>query len=279
MAITITEDLILGANYHFVGNMSGAVGEMVRIFFVEGLTPASDTVFQAANAVDSVTGFRIPQYRKQHERVGNLFVSDIFAEPWPRDSQSKAKVTLTYSTPQHGALSIDATIRVMGSTIQEPVDRDPNTGKVLTVSYKDVTTGDVATNTVNLTVARPRALVEFTRIEPGSPLLKSLKFNGTVNATPWQKQPPLKWMCKSISGESVGIVNGATGAVTYLVRYLFEFAGPGKYDDFTEFYFYRDNTTNEFPRDAQPSRNNDKGIYTFTPVQQNFNVLRLPNAF
>jgi len=105
----ITEDLILGARYR--SSLTGTA--LYRTFDVGGLLPGRDTLAQAASAIDSSSGARIPRYGDPHPAVAGLYANQIEAEPM-RGSQTAARVSVRYGPPEVAAIPGAVSIRITG---------------------------------------------------------------------------------------------------------------------------------------------------------------------
>ncbi|HZL36479.1 MAG TPA: hypothetical protein VFC78_14265, partial [Tepidisphaeraceae bacterium] len=259
----ITEDLILGARYRYTKDGP----TLLRVFDVTGLTPGRDTLAQAARAVDSGTGSRIPVYGQPHPAVASLYANEIDAEPI-NNSSTTARVTVRYGSPEYAAVPGAVRIRIGGSWGHKLLTQTPD-GALMTVKYTDPA-GNAMQEHLQLSILTPNTLLEFTRQEPASPLRLSTRFRRTVNSSPWQGGNAKTWLCRAIDGAS------AAGLSRYEVRYLFEYDPDG----WDRLEYFVDRYTGKVPDDVQLSSTNDKGIARILPYAQNdFAQLGLPNAY
>lgn len=259
----ITEDLILGARYRVTKD-----GPMLlRVFDVTGLAPGRDTLAQAAGAIDSASGSRIPRYGEPHPAVANLYANEIDAQPI-NNASTAARVTVRYGSPELASAPGTVRISIRGSWGHKLLTQLPD-GSLMTVAYTDPA-GNAMRQHLQLPILAQSTLLEFTRQESVSPLRLSQRFARTVNASPWQGGSAKTWMCRTIEGDS------AAGLSRYEVRYVFEYDADG----WDRLEYFVDRFTGIVPDDVQLSSGDDKGIARILPyAQSDFSQLGLPNAY
>ncbi|HWE02449.1 MAG TPA: hypothetical protein VG326_08555 [Tepidisphaeraceae bacterium] len=263
MPMHITEDLVLGASF----KLTSVGPSLVRIFDVAGLTPGTDTLAQAAIAVDPVSNVRIPRYGDPHPAVANLYAIEIDAAPIT-GSRTAAHVTVKYATPSQASVPGAVQIRIGSSSGHKLITQTPD-GTLITVKYTDPS-GNVLQNNLQIPILSPNTILEITRQESASPLKLSQSFRRSVNSSSWQGGDAKTWLCRGIDGVSQG------GLSRYEVRYTFEYDP----DTWTRLEYYVDRYTGKVPDDVKVSQNNDKGIATILPYStKDFSQLGLPNAF
>lgn len=259
----ITEDLVLGAKFRYT--RSG--GTLIRLFDVSGLVPGNDTLAQAAVAVDSTTGARIPRYGDAHPAVYGLYVIAIEAEPIV-NSQTAARVSVTYGSPELGPVPNAVQIGISGSSCRKLVSTYPD-GSPILVKYTDPS-GNMLQDRLLIPVLSPNTILQFTRMETSSPLRLSAKYRRAVNSTPWQGGDAKTWLCRAIDAKSQANLS------RYQVRYVFEYDPDG----WTRLEFFVDRFSGKIPDDVKVSANNDQGIAKVLPyATRDFASLGLPNAF
>jgi|SRR5947209_14581364 len=259
----ITEDLILGARFR--SSLTGTA--LLRIFDVGGLVPGRDTLAQAASAIDSASGARIPRYGDPHPAVAGLYANQIDAEPI-RGSQTAARVTVRYGPPEVAAIPGAVSIRITGAQNRKLLARNPD-GSLIVVKYTDPA-GNLLQDRVQIPILSPNTVLEFTRQEPASPLTKSAQYRRTLNSNAWQSGAAKTWLCRAIDGRSLA------SRATYEVRYLFEYDPDG----WERIEYFVDRYTGKIPDDVQFSDGNDKGIAKIQPYAlRDYAQLGLPNAY
>ncbi len=260
--VQITEDLVLGAK--FLYTRQG--GLLIRVFDVSGLLPGKDTLAQAATAADGTSGARIPRYGDAHPAVYGLYVIALEAEPI-QNSRTAARVTVRYGSPELGPVPNAVQITVTGSTARKLTSLNPD-GTPMLVKYTDPA-GNVLQDRLQVPVLSPNTVLQFTRLEPTSPLRLSTKFRRCVNATAWQGGAAKTWLCRSIDGKSQANLS------RYEVRDVFEYDPDG----WTRLEYFVDRYSGKIPDDVQVSPNNDKGVAKILPyATRDFAQLGLPSA-
>jgi len=258
----ITEDLVLGAKFRYTRQG----GLLVRMFDVSGLMPGQDTLAQAATAVDGTSGARIPRYGDAHPAVYGLYVIALEAEPI-QNSRTTARVTVTYGSPELGPVPNAVQITITGSTARKLTSLNPD-GSSMIVKYTDPS-GNVLQDRLQVPILSPNTILQFTRLEPTSPLRVSTKFRRCVNSTSWQGGDAKTWLCRSIDGQSQANLS------RYEVRYVFEYDPDG----WSHLEYFVDRYSGKIPDDVQTSPNNDKGIAKILPyATRDFAQLGLPSA-
>jgi hypothetical protein len=249
----------------FTINQKGA--QRVVLYLVSGLDPTADPVTAAATAVDASTGLTMPVYGSAYPFGSGLglWATLLEFEPFPKDSRTSVLARVTYASPQLSLSPGGVKVRISSATSRAAVDTD-SSGNPLKVYYTDPS-GTVYDDDVHLLVPQPHTVLEIERIESGSPLGIATQYVGSVNSDSFQGGAANTWMCRSISGESLG-------SGQYRVSYTFEYDP----DNWQEIYAFRDSVTRRTPSDVAPSTGNDHGIYTYTPPQQAFGSLGLPDA-
>jgi hypothetical protein len=263
--ISISDNLA-AQNPRFTINQKG--GQRVVLYLVSGLDPTLDPVIAAASAVDASTSLTMPVYGSAYPYASGtgLRASLLEFEPFPKDSRTSVLARVTYTSPEWSLSPGGVKVRISTATSQVALDAD-SSGDPLKVYYTDPS-GNVYDDDVHLLVPRPHTVLEIERIESTSPLSNSATYVGSVNSDSFQGGDALTWLCRSIAGESLG--NGQ-----YRVSYVFE------YDTNTwkEIYAFRDKVNRRTPSDVAASMDNDHGIYTYTPPQQAFGSLGLPDVY
>lgn len=133
MPVTIKEYRVKGAGSDVDGNGL----KMIRPYIVEGLNPTTDPLLSSLYAVDSSTGFRIPQYGQFHPQAANITVMGVHADPY-MNSTTSAVVTVTWGSPQRSNASGDSTltkISIRGS-VQNSRTRFDYAGKPMILYYQ-----------------------------------------------------------------------------------------------------------------------------------------------
>jgi hypothetical protein len=259
----ITEDLVLGAKFSYTRQG----GTLLRVFDVSGLTPGRDTLAQAAVATDSTSGARIPRYGDAHPAVYGLYVIALDAEPI-QNSRTTARVTVKYGSPELGPVPNAVQIAITGSNARKLTSVNPD-GSPMLVKYTDPD-GNVLQDRLQVPVLSPNTILQFTRLEPASPLRLSTKFRRTVNSSSWQGGDAKTWLCRAIDGRSQANLS------RYEVRYIFEYDPDG----WSRLEYFVDRYSGKIPDDVKVSPNNDKGVATILPyLTRDFAQLGLPNAF
>lgn len=268
MPVSITEDRIEGAT--FVYDVNG--GQLDRIFTVEGLSPGSDTLAQAALAVDSSSGFFIPRYGQAHPKIAGMYVTRVKSDPLMKGAKSSVRVVVTYSSPQV-ALGGGVIVRGSGTSAMRILAKDEK-GKPLFLTYEDLlNAGVIYTQTVKLQIPAPHAILEFERIEPNSPVSNIRQYVSKVNSASWQGGAAGTWMCREIPFESLGNVLNIGGG-GYRVSYKFEYDELG----WDSIAVYEDEITHVTPSDITPTKDNSNGVYSYKQPSANFGSLGLPNV-
>jgi hypothetical protein len=259
----ITEDLVLGAKFSYTRHG----GQLLRVFDVSGLTPGQDTLAQAAIAVDSASGARIPRYGDAHPAVYGLYVIALEADPI-LNSRTAARVAVKYGSPELGPVPNAVQIAITGSSARKLTSINPD-GTPMVVKYTDPS-GNVLQDRLQIPVLSPNTILQFTRLEPASPLRLSTKFRRTVNSTSWQGGAAKTWLCRAIDGVS------QANLTRYEVKYVFEYDPDG----WSRQEYFVDRYSGKIPDDVKVSQNNDKGVATILPyLTRDFAQLGLPNAF
>jgi hypothetical protein len=263
--ISISQNLV-AQSPKFTINQKG--GQRVVLYLVSGLDPTLDPVTAAASAVDASTGFVMPIYGSAYPFSSGLglWATLLEFEPFPKESRTSVLARVTYTSPQWSLSPGGVKVRISSATSQTAIDTD-SSGDPLKVYYTDPS-GTVYDDEVHLLVPQPHTVLEIERIESGSPLATAAQYVGSVNSDSFEGGDANTWMCRSISGESLG-------SGQYRVSYTFEY-DPNTWQ---EIYAFRDTVTRRTPSDVAPSTGNDHGIYTYTPPQQEFGTLGLPDVY
>jgi hypothetical protein len=265
MPVSISANLA-AQNPKFTINQKG--GQRVVLYLVSGLDPTHDPVTAAASAVDATTGLTMPVYGSGYPYGSGLtlYATLLEFEPFPKDSRTSVLARVTYTSPQWSLSPGGVKVRISSAASQVAIDKD-SSGNPLKVYYTDPS-GAVYDDDVHLLVPQPHTVLEIERIESGSPLATAAQYVGSVNSDSFQGGAANTWMCRSISGESLG-------SGQYRVSYTFEYDP----NNWKEIYAFRDSVNRRTPSDVAPSMGNDHGIYTYTPPQQTFGSLGLPDVY
>ena len=265
MPVTISDNLATQSP-KFTVNQKG--GQRVVLYLVGGLDPSHDPVTAASTAVDSTSGLAMPRYGSPYpyNSALGLRATVLEFEPFPRDSRTSVLARVTYTSPE-----VEPQPRRREGPhqrLRRPRHLRPGRQGQPAQGLLHRPLGQRLRRRRPPDGAPAATVLEIERIEPGSPLGKSAAYAGSVNSDTFQGGQPLTWMCRGVTGESLG-------SGQFRVNYVFE------YDPATwqENYAFRDRVTRRTPSDVRPSTNNDHGIYTYTPPQQAFGALGLPQVY
>lgn len=271
MPVTVEEDLVKDA--HFSVNRDGR--KMDRVFLIGGLTPGSDTLYQASIAVDAVTGVRVPQYGQAHESIPGIWCSNVDIKPFAEYGRTSARAVTTYdwNVANFSGQSM-ANITCTSQTID--VNNDGK-GNSLVVTYKDVD-GKTYTNYAPIKAQIVHAVLEFKRIESVSPL-RRINYTGATNTDSFQGQDPYTWLCRQYGGQAIG---GGSWLMTFVAEWFPE--------GLIQLNWFRDPVTNVIPPDALKTVIDPKnipaggiggqvanGVYAYRPKPLPFAALNIPN--
>jgi hypothetical protein len=250
-------------------------GEMLRQFYVGGLTPGPDVLYRACFAQDSITGVRIPQYNEQLEGVPNLYCYRVRAEP-PRESRHQALVRAyfkTYPWPNQ------TTVRIISASGTKILSRNPD-GTPLANIYVDTSDPKHPTTGINYVecpILSPNMVLEVTRWEGITPMRSNYQYRRRVNSVPWQGGEKGTWLMRSVDSESLGVNTDDLGGGGWLTTYRAEW-DPDGWDVFN---YYRDDVTGWTPTDLGISTDGtqQKGVLKVSYQTADFNNIGLPSIF
>ena len=253
-----------------------------RIFSVEGLPPGVDTLQQAISRCGVNIG-------DQHPTDQGAWCTRISAVPaCGGTARSQAIVTIEYGwynliSALGSKAGCQIRISASSSTVQSNIN--PNTNQVLVVTYSDPNdeAAGSATNYIEINRFVNHLVIEFTRIETGSPLQTTVTYVGSVcNDAYAAVGNACDWLCRSINSQTLGL--DANGNQLYQVTYCLEYAEEG----WVQLGLYEDNTRHQIPTDVSTNANAllpftapangqvANGVYAYTPRATNFMDLELP---
>ena len=266
-------DVIDGAKY----SIDRTGGHRTKIWFVTGLDSTTDVLAQACLSVPF-----IPRYGQPHPTVGGLYVKNIEAVPWPKNSQTSAKVTVQYESPEYSG-GAAWKVRIGSSQQQIKTTRDKD-GAILSVSNLDGAPGDINNRQpVTGTALVSGTILEFSNLISKATMKLWQSYTDQVNSSVWQNGQARTWYCRGPTAESI------ESLAMYQASICFEHMVIGGLPGWDEVAFYRDVRLGKIPikciTDFEAKAGNASTIFgngwRKLQVQSatDFNALGLPAIF
>lgn len=235
MAISIIEDLVVGAQY----TQDKAGFHAIRLFNVTGLTPGPGTLFQASSFC--------PSYGAAHPIIPNCICVNIQTQPTAKNSTTSGKVVCTYGPPELLGGS-GYKITISGSGGRKTVSYDPANGKGLFVNYTSPgATAITQPDYVDLPILSPNTILTVERIQQftgaNGPLSLSLAYRRKVNSGDTMGGKKWTWLCRDINAVSIG-------NTSYQMSFVFEY-DPDTWIDVA--YYVDRKSGNKVPNDIEPA--------------------------
>lgn len=307
MAITV-ERQVWGTRAHY----EPAGGKFVERYAVKGLDPTlADNYVRAINAVDSVTGVRIPPYQNPHPTIVGISVMGFDTLPMGTE-ESPARdgiwVDVTYGTPDF--IPNTTLIEISGITGTQTINYWPygdQQGKQILVgasflnsngqldtsvrfddqinpddvkNFKSDSRGTFKFDYAEIPVISGGMAIKFTRREPTPPNIATIRRK--TNSAPWQGLGSGLWIMWNVTARNIvgvgSLFPGGGWEICYTALSATDLDSP--LAGFTQVAFFKDEHTGKQIPQANPLDTTNNGYTRIVPYGSfDFGSLNLPNVY